>query len=211
MTRPAITRTGRTGGADIRPAPGTATTSGGGCSSESGQAGPARRLASGPQRRDDPGMTTVPQDIPQPARHALALPQDCECGMCTPGWMRRRGKQTRYSEPVSLADAMQREERAAWPSMVAQHAACLIALTTAADRVVTTDPGGELGAPEVGLAVLMFAGELAAVVQLGQHRDQLPDGLVAASEQAITTATLTAAGCLAGIVDAVQTLSALAS
>ncbi len=33
----------------------------------------------------------------------------------------------------------------------------------------------------------------------------------AASEQAVTTATLTAAGCLAGLVDAVQTLSALAS
>ncbi len=156
-------------------------------------------------------MTTIPEVITQPARHVLALPEDCECGMCTPAWMRRRGKQKRHSQPVSLADAMEREDHAAWPGMVAQHTACLIALTTAACRAVTADPGGELGVPEVGLLVLMFAGELAAVVQPGEHRDQLPASLVAASEQAVTTATLTAAGCLAGLVDAVQTLSALAS
>jgi hypothetical protein len=131
--------------------------------------------------------------------------------MCTPAWTRRRGKQKRYSDPVSLADAMQREDRAAWPGMVAQHAACLIALTTAAARAVTADPGGELGTPELGLPVLMFAGELAAVIQPGEHRDELPASLIAASEQAITTATLTAAGCLAGLVDAVQALSTLAS
>jgi hypothetical protein len=156
-------------------------------------------------------MTTAPEVIPQPARHILALPEDCECGMCTPAWMRRRGKQKRHSEPVSLTDAMEREDRAAWPAMVAQHTACLIALTGAATRAVTADPAGELGAPDIGLPVLMFAGELAAVVQPGEHRDQLPDSLVAASEQAVTTAALTAASCLADLVDAVQTLSALAS
>lgn len=131
--------------------------------------------------------------------------------MCTPGWMRRRGKQKHYSEPVSLAQAMDREDRSAWPVMVAQHAACLIALTSAAARAVTEDPGGELGTPEIGLPVLMFAGELAAVVQPGDHREHLPDNLVAASEQAVTAATLIAAGCLAGLVDAIQTMSALAS
>jgi hypothetical protein len=156
-------------------------------------------------------MTTAPQAATQPARHVLALPDDCHCGMCTPAWMRRRGKQKRYSEPVSLADAMEREDRAAWTVMVAQHAACLIALTSAAARAMTDDPGGELGAPEIGLPVLMFAGELAAVVQPGEHRDQLPHNLVAASQQAVTTATLTAAGCLAGLVDAIQAVSATAS
>jgi hypothetical protein len=75
----------------------------------------------------------------------------------------------------------------------------------------TADPGDDLGAPEVGLPVLMFAGELAAAVQPGQYRDHLPASLVTASEQAVTTATVTAAGCLAGLVDAVQALSALAS
>jgi hypothetical protein len=125
--------------------------------------------------------------------------------------MRRRGKQKRYSQPVSLAEAIEREDRQAWPVMVAQHTACLIALTSAAARAVTEDPGSELGAPEIGLPVLMFAGELAAVVQPGEHRDQLPASLVAASEQAVTAATLTAAGCLAGLVDAIQAVSALAS
>ncbi len=59
--------------------------------------------------------------------------------------------------------------------------------------------------------MLMFAGELAAAIQPGEFRDQLPANLVAACEQAVTTATATAAGCLAGLVDAVQALSALAS
>jgi hypothetical protein len=155
-------------------------------------------------RRDDPGMTTAPEVITQPARHVLALPQSCDCGMCTPAWMRRRGKQKRHSEPVTLANTLDREDRAAWPVMVAQHAACLIALTSAATRAVTADPGGELGAPEAGPPVLMFAGELAAVVQPGERRDQLPAGLITTSEQAVT-----AAGCLAGLVDAIQAVSAL--
>jgi len=156
-------------------------------------------------------MTIASPAPAQPVRHLLALPHDCECGMCTPGWMRRRGKQNRYSEPVTLADALDREQPAAWPGMIAQHAACLAALTTAATRAVTTDPGDDLGAPEVGLPVLMFAGELAAAVQAGQYRDQLPDSLIAASEHVVTAATLTAARCLAGLTGAVQALSALAS
>ncbi len=92
-------------------------------------------------------MTTAPKAIAQPGRHVLALPEDCDCGMCTPSWMRRHGKQKRYSEPVSLADAIDREDRAAWPVMVAQHAACLIALTSAAARAMTTDPGASSARP----------------------------------------------------------------
>jgi hypothetical protein len=125
--------------------------------------------------------------------------------------MRRRGKQKRYSEPVSLADAMEREDRSAWPSMVAQHAACLMALTSAAARSVAADPGGDFGTPDLGLPVLIFAGELAVVVQPDEHRDELPAKLVAASEQAVTTAALTAAECLDGLVDAIKAVSALAS
>jgi hypothetical protein len=33
--------------------------------------------------------------------------------------MRRRGMQKHYPEPVSLAEAMDRDDRAAWPVMVA--------------------------------------------------------------------------------------------
>ena len=149
--------------------------------------------------------------VTQPARHVLALPDDCDCGMCTPSWARRRGNSKRYSELVTLAAALDREDPTAWPAMIAQHAACLTALTAAAVRAITAEPGDELGAPEVGLPVLMFAGELAAAIQPGEFRDQIPASLVAACEQAVTTATVTAAACLAGLVDAIQALSALAS
>lgn len=68
---------------------------------------------------------------------------------------------------------------------------------------VTTAPGGEFGARKVGLPVLMFARELAAVLLPGAHRNQLPGSLVDAGQQAVTEATLTAAGCPARPVDAV--------
>jgi len=60
------------------------------------------------------------------------------------------------------------------------------------------------------LPLILFAGELAAAVQLAQFRSDLPDGLVRACEQTITTATLIAAGCLAGLAETIQALSALA-
>jgi hypothetical protein len=125
--------------------------------------------------------------------------------------MRRRGKQKKHSEPVSLFEALDREDQAAWPGMVAQHAACLIALTTAATGAAADEDDPEFGTPETGMPVLMFAAELAEVVQPAGHRDQLPATLVAACEQAVTTATLTAAQCLAGVVGAIQMLSELAS
>jgi hypothetical protein len=95
--------------------------------------------------------------------------------------------------------------------MIAEHAACLVALTSCAGRQVTADPGDEFGAPEVGLPLLMFAGELAAVIQTGELRDRLPASLVTFSERAVTAATLTVAECLAGLVDAIQTYSELAA
>jgi hypothetical protein len=154
---------------------------------------------------------TIAPELTQPAQHVLALPDDCDCGMCTPSWVRRQGKQKRYSEMVTLTSALDREEPAARPGMIAQHAACLAALATAATRAVTDDPGGELGTPEVGLPVLMFAGQLAAAIQPGEYRDQLPADLVAACEHVISTATVTAAASLAGLTEVVQALSALAS
>jgi hypothetical protein len=42
----------------------------------------------------------------------------------------------------------------------------------------------------------MFVGELGAAVQPGEYRDQLPASLVAACEQTVTTATVTAAASL---------------
>jgi len=154
---------------------------------------------------------TIATELAQPARHVLVLPEDCDCGMCTPSWARRRGKQKKHSELVSLTAALDREQPAARPGMIAQHLACLAALTTAAARAIADDPGDYLGTPEIGLPVLMFAGELATAIQPGQYRDQLPADLVAACEQVITTATVTTATALADLTDTVQALSTLAS
>lgn len=154
---------------------------------------------------------TIAPELAQPARHVLSLPENCDCGMCIPTRARRRGKQKRYSEPVTLTSALDREEPTARPGMIAQHLACLAALTAAAARAITEDPGGDLGTPEIGLPVLMFAGELAAAIQPGEYRDQIPADLIAASEQVITTATVTIAASLADLTDTIQALTTLAS
>lgn len=95
--------------------------------------------------------------------------------------------------------------------MVEQHRACLAAMASAGDRAIATTPGSDIGTPQVGLRMVLFAGELAAAIQPGQYRGELPASLVAACEQTVTAATLVAAECLAGLVQTVQTLSALAT
>lgn len=156
-------------------------------------------------------MTTAPhivteaaETVTQPTRHVLELPDGCACGLCAPVWMRRRGNQKKFTEQVSLAAAMDREDRAAWPAMVAEHTAYVMALTTAAAVVIEEEQDDEdgLGLPECGLPLLMFAGELAGVLQPALHRDQLPAGLVVASQQAVTAATFIVSGCMAGLADA---------
>jgi hypothetical protein len=148
--------------------------------------------------------------ITEPERHALVMPEDCECGMCAPTWTRRRGKSRRFTEQVTLIAALTRENPAARPAMVAQHCACLSAMASAVSRVIAAEPHDDLGAPELGLPLVLFAGELAAAMQTDQFRSELPDTLIQTCEQTVTTATLAAAGCLAGLVETAQALSALA-
>ena len=52
------------------------------------------------------------------------------------------------------------------------------------------------GPAEVGLALLMWAAELASAVRPDEYRGELPAGLVAGCEQGVTAAALAAAACL---------------
>jgi hypothetical protein len=144
----------------------------------------------------------------EPGRHALVMP-DCECGTCAPTWARRRGKSRRFTEPVTLVAALEREDAAARPGMVEQHRGFLEEMTDAADGLIAVTPRDDPGRPGAGLALLMFAGELASAVRPDEYRGELPAVLVAACEQAVTAATLAAAACLSGFAETVQVLSAL--
>ncbi len=144
----------------------------------------------------------------KPDRHALVLP-DCECGTCPPTWARRRGKSRRFSQPVTLVAALEREDMAARPGMVELHRERLEELTGVADRVIAGTARDDPGRPGAGLALLMFAAELASAVRPDEYRSELPAGLVAACEQAVTAAALAAAACLSGFVETVEVLSAL--
>jgi hypothetical protein len=143
-----------------------------------------------------------------PDRHALVMP-DCECGTCPPTWARRRGKSRRFTEPVTLVAALEREDAAAWREMVEQHQVSLEELTAAVDAVIAVTGRNDPGRPGVGLALLMWAAELASAVRPDEYRSDLPAEVVAACEQAVTAAALAAAACLSGFTETVEVLSAL--
>jgi hypothetical protein len=144
----------------------------------------------------------------EPDRHALVL-LDCQCGTCPPTWARRRGKSRRFTEPVTLVGALEREDAAAWPGMVEQHRDSLEELTAAADRLIAVTARDDPARPGTGLSLLMFAAELASAVRPDEYRGDLPAGLVAACEQAVTAAALAAAACLSGFAEMAQALAAL--
>jgi len=143
-----------------------------------------------------------------PDRHALVLP-DCECGMCPPTWARRRGKSRRFTEPVTLVAALEREDAAARPGMVEKHRESLAELTGAVDRLIAVTARDDPGRPGAGLALLMWAAELAPAVRPDEYRDELLAGQAGDCEQAVTAAALAAAACLSGFTEMVQALSAL--
>ncbi len=144
----------------------------------------------------------------EPDRHALVIP-DCECGTCPPTWARRRGKSRRFTEPVTLVAALEREDAAAWRGMVERHRESLEELTGAVDALIAVTGRDDPGRPGAGLALLMFAAELASAVRPDECRGDLPAGLVAACEQAVTAAALAAAACLSGFTETVEALAAL--
>jgi hypothetical protein len=144
----------------------------------------------------------------EPDRHALVVP-DCECGTCPPTWARRRGKSRTFTEPVTLVAALAKEDAAARPGMVERHREGLEEMTAAADGVIAVTDRDDPGRPGMGLGLLMFAAELASAVRPDEYRGELPAGLVAECEQAVTAAALAAAAGLSGFAETIEVLSAL--
>lgn len=131
--------------------------------------------------------------------------------MCPPTWARRRGKSRRFTEPVTLVAALEREDAAAWRGMVEEHRESLESLTAAVDGLIAATGGDDPGRPGVGLGLLLWAAELASAVRPDEYRGDLPAGLVAGCERAVTAAALAAAACLSGFTEMVQALSALSA
>ncbi|HEY6421641.1 MAG TPA: hypothetical protein VIY28_00050 [Pseudonocardiaceae bacterium] len=153
-------------------------------------------------------MSTATMTRPAATRFGLVM-SDCDCGMCPPTWARRRGRSKRFTEAVTLVGALAEEDPARRAAMVTEHRENLSLLVSAVDEKITTTAWDDPGRPEVGLALVLFAGELASAVRPDEYRTQLPAPLVAACEQTVTAATLAAAACLAGLMDMIQMLAAL--
>ena len=124
-------------------------------------------------------------------------------------WARRRGKSRRF-EPVTLVEALRAEAEDCWAGMVGEHRTCLSAMVELVDRVMAQAAVDDLGHPGVGLHVVMFAGELAAALRPAELEAELPEQLVRECEQTLAAAMLTAADCLAGLSDMMQTFGELA-
>lgn len=144
----------------------------------------------------------------EPDRHVLVMP-DCECGTCPPTWMRRRGRSRRLSLPVTLVEALERENAAARVGMAQRHRMQLEELTAAVDGLISSTVQDDPDRSGGGLALLMFAAELASAVRPDEYRDELPARELAACERAVTAATLAAAACLSGFMETMRVVSEL--
>lgn len=153
-------------------------------------------------------MSAATVTRPAVTRFGLVMP-DCDCGMCPPTWARRRGRSKRFTDAVTLVGALEEEDPAHRAAMVTEHHQHLSSLVSAVDKQTTATKWDDPGRPEVGLALVLFAGELASAVRPDEYRTQLPPPLVAACEQTVTAAMLAAAACLAGLMDMMQMLAPL--
>lgn len=144
----------------------------------------------------------------EPTRHALATP-DCDCGMCAPTWARRKGKSKKFTQPVTLVDALDAEDPACRAAMLDQHRQCLTLMSATVSELLEGTGVDDLGHPEVGLALLMFAGELASALEPHHYRYTLTAEQIADCEHTITGATLAAARCVTGLIEALQLLAEL--
>lgn len=141
-------------------------------------------------------------------RHALLAPE-CDCGVCAPTWARRRGKSRRFAEAVTLVEALHGEATDVRADMVREHRAYLSAMVCEVDQLRDQGGSDDLGHPGVGLALVMFAGELASALRPTEFGAELTEDLRSMCTQTVTAAMLTAAGCLAGLAGMIGALAEL--
>ena len=143
-----------------------------------------------------------------PDRHALLAPE-CDCGVCAPTWARRRGKSRRFAEAVTLVEALHGEATEVRADMVREHRESLSAMVCEVDQLGEQVDSDDLGHPGVGLALVMFAGELASALRPTEFGAELTEDLRSVCAQTVTAAMLTAAGCLAGVAGMMGALAEL--
>jgi hypothetical protein len=147
------------------------------------------------------------RDLP---RHALVEP-GCDCGSCAPTWARRRGKSRRFSEPVTLLMAVEAEP-ARRLEMVREHRDCLAQMVAAVDELLALSRVDDPARPGVGLALVMFGGELASALRADQIVvEPLPEALRLLCAETVSAAMSSAAGCLAALGEVVELVAAMSS
>jgi hypothetical protein len=139
--------------------------------------------------------------VPTPKRrneHALWFPEPGDVLNRTPTWIRRIGR-TEDGDVVTLGMVLEEEPVARRGERIAEHREGLELLIKVSGVVLGSHA---VGAPErggMGFTLLMFAGELASVLGVGELGSASVDpSLRRACLESIAAATLNAAGCLVG-------------
>ena len=117
------------------------------------------------------------------------------------------GRSRRFTEPVTLVMGLEAEDAECRAEMVREHRECLSAMVCEAAELTATSQVGDPRRSVVGLALVMFAGELASAIRPGGFDGELSEQLISVCEQTVTAAMLVAAGCLVEMVGMLQTLA----
>jgi hypothetical protein len=127
------------------------------------------------------------------------LPPAGEALVHSPTWVRSGGSGG-SGQPVSLVMAMEGEPASRHVGMMSDHCDVLVVLTGVANGLLTSTG---LDAPErrdVGYNVVLFAAELASAVSWLADRGRIDAQMRSDCVEAVATATLQAAGCLAATI-----------
>jgi len=139
--------------------------------------------------------------VPTPKRrneHALWFPEPGDVLSRTPTWIRRIGR-TEDGDVVTLGMVLEGEPLGRRRERIAEHEEGLKLLIKVSEVVLGSHPVGAAERGGMGFTLLMFAGELASVLGVGEPESASIDPpLRRACLESIAAATLNAAGCLVG-------------
>lgn len=96
--------------------------------------------------------------------------------------------------------------------MVREHRQCLSQMVAAVDELLGQSSVDDPARPAVGLALVMFGGELASALRADQFMmEPLPEGLRLQCTETVAAAMASAAGCLVALSEVVELVAAMGS
>lgn len=128
------------------------------------------------------------------------IPPAAEALVASPTWARSNGQADGSWQPVSLVMALEDEPLSRHAEMISDHRDVLEDLTGLANMLLAQTAFDAVERRGVGYNVVLFAAELASALAGWAGRGRIDEGLRRECAEAVTAATLAAAGCLAATI-----------